>query len=602
LYTGPIIAREVVTAPRTLRFFIMRGSYAGIMFVLMWTAWQFLVGWQDVRDVGILARFGSVLYYLFAIGQLTVMLFFAPLSAATVVAHEKDRRTFVLLLMTDLSDLEIVLGKLAASLTQVLGLLAAGLPVLVLCVLLGGISFIQVANLFLVTAASGIAGGALGLIIALWRDRTFQSMSLTLLMVVFSIVGVEAIAYFFPTVRVQGVPLVEVLNPYRAMLAALYPSSDQLTGLRASSYVYVTVRLLFAASIIALGTWRLRTWNPGKNEPRELREGEEPAEDLIEVTAEPARPQEVSMGLHVPRRTHRRVVGAARSYRIPWFDYPVLWREVRTRAYGSKPLIIKFIYLVLCLMMVVMMANYYNAQGTPDRAARSILPVAILSLLLINAQAVTALTSERDSGALDLLLVTELTPRQFIYGKLYGALHNAREMLLLPIIITVYFVYRRALNAEEAFYAITDFLLLAHFSAMLGLHAGITYTNSRTAISNSLGTLFFLLAGILICAYLIILGDREFGRQLLSFLLFIGAGSIGLFSSLGARNPSQAIALVALLTPFWTFYCVVSLLRGDVMAAFLFSVGIYGFALLAMLVPAVSDFDIQLGRTSAIQG
>jgi hypothetical protein len=38
------------------------------------------------------------------------------------------------------------------------------------------------------------------------------------------------------------------------------------------------------------------------------------------------------------------------------------------------------------------------------------------------------------------------------------------------------------------------------------------------------------------------------------------------------------------------------------MAAFLVSMGVYGFALLAMLVPAVGDFDIALGRTNAIQG
>ena len=83
---------------------------------------------------------------------------------------------------------------------------------------------------------------------------------------------------------------------------------------------------------------------------------------------------------------------------------------------------------------------------------------------------------------------------------------------------------------------------------------------------------------------------------------FIGAGSIGLYGSLGARNPSQAIALVSILTPFWTFYCVISVIQGDVMAAFLVSFFLYGFALLAMLVPAVSDFDIALGRTNAIQG
>ncbi len=51
----------------------------------------------------------------------------------------------------------------------------------------------------------------------------------------------------------------------------------------------------------------------------------------------------------------------------------------------------------------------------------------------MNAQGVTALTSERDTGALDLLLVTELTPKEFIYGKLYGVLYNTKEMIALPI-------------------------------------------------------------------------------------------------------------------------------------------------------------------------
>ena len=104
---------------------------------------------------------------------------------------------------------------------------------------------------------------------------------------------------------------------------------------------------------------------------------------------------------------------------------------------------------------------------------------------------------------------------------------------------------------------------------MLGLHSAITYTNSRTAVANSLGTIFFLMVGILVCAYLIILSDREFGRQLLSFLIFIGAGSVALFGSLGAKNPSRAIALVSLLTPFWSFYCIISLINGDILAAFL---------------------------------
>ena len=61
------------------------------------------------------------------------------------MAQEKDRRTFVLLLLTNLSDRELVLGKLLASLLHVLVMFAAGLPVFMLLWLLGGISVGQIA-------------------------------------------------------------------------------------------------------------------------------------------------------------------------------------------------------------------------------------------------------------------------------------------------------------------------------------------------------------------------------------------------------------------------------------------------------------------------
>lgn len=273
-----------------------------------------------------------------------------------------------------------------------------------------------------------------------------------------------------------------------------------------------------------------------------------------------------------------------------------------TRAYGTKPLIIKGAYLLAFALGVAYIHLAPDLATTTSRSTWTLIGLGVLSLILVNAQGVTSLTSERDTGALDLLLVTELSPKQFIYGKLYGVLYNTKEMVVLPVLLIAWFAINGTFSVENAAYAIIDGLLLAHFSAMLGIHAAITFTNSRAAVANSLGTIFFLLIGIGICAGLIVLSDRQFARQLLSFMIFIGAGSVALFASLGAKNPSRAIALVALLTPFWSFYCVISLINKDILAAFLFSAGIYGFALLAMLVPAVSDFDIALGRTSAIQG
>jgi len=611
LFAGPIIAREILTTPRPFRYYMWRASFVAFLFVLLWTAWQILIGWQEIHEIGVMSRFGAVLYWLFAMLQLTLMLFFAPIFTASAVAYEKDRRTMILLLMTDLSDLEIVLGKLTAGLLNIVTVLGASVGLLALCALFGGISFGQVLNLFAVTAASGVAGGALGLLIALWRDRTFQSISLTILMVVFSVAGVEAFALAFPTLEFMGVPLVEVLNPYRAMMAVLYPRADALAHtVRASSVVYITVRLLFAAALVTLGTIMLRRWNPGKNEPRELREGSElESVERIEEIEPGAFETKVTVvggettGLHVPRRTHRRIAPAAKPYRVPWAN-PILWREVMTRAYGAKPLIIKGCYVLLFALGMGLFWNLGREYENPMATGLSLIPIglSILSLILINAQGVTALTSERDTGALDLLLVSELSPREFIYGKLHGALYNTKEMVLLPLATAIWLWTRDWISGENLIFFLIDFVLLCHFAAMLGLHAAITYTNSRSAVANSLGTIFFLMVGILLCAFLIVFSNGEFTRQLLSFMIFIGVGSVALFGSLGAKNPSQAIALVAILTPFWTFYCIISLVNGDFTAAFVVSAGIYGFALAAMLVPAVSDFDIALGRTSAIQG
>ena len=137
-----------------------------------------------------------------------------------------------------------------------------------LCAFFGGISFGQVVNLFAVTAASGVAGGALGLLIALWRDRTFQSISLTILMVVFSVTGVEVFAIFFPTLEFMDVPLAEVLNPYRAMLAVLYQQSEHLTGSSRRDPGLYRRAIDFVAALVAFGTLEAaESRNPGKNEP-----------------------------------------------------------------------------------------------------------------------------------------------------------------------------------------------------------------------------------------------------------------------------------------------------------------------------------------------
>src|SRR4029079_712107 len=124
--------------------------------------------------------------------QLAVAGTFSALLAAAAVAQEKDRRTFELLLLTRMTNMELVLGKLLASMLAVLMLVLAGLPLMMLLALLGGVSHAQVARVIGVTATTAVAAGTLGSTIALWREKTFQSLAMTALVVMLWLIAGEA--------------------------------------------------------------------------------------------------------------------------------------------------------------------------------------------------------------------------------------------------------------------------------------------------------------------------------------------------------------------------------------------------------------------------
>ena len=166
MFIGPVFTQELVTSPRRLRFYAARAVYVAALLALVATAWLLLTGTQDVRNVGDMARFGATLFQLLAPLQLALALFFSALLAASAVAQEKDRRTLVLLLMTRLSNSELVLGKLFSSLLQVFVFLAAALPLFLLLGLLGGVSLEQIGRVFAVTAAAALAAGSLGSMLA----------------------------------------------------------------------------------------------------------------------------------------------------------------------------------------------------------------------------------------------------------------------------------------------------------------------------------------------------------------------------------------------------------------------------------------------------
>ena len=61
--------------------------------------------------------------------------------------------------------------------------------------------------------------------------------------------------------------------------------------------------------------------------------------------------------------------------------------------------------------------NSIISQQLPPHSLRT-----LVSLVIINALAVNSITNERDGQALDLLLVTDISPAEFVFWETLGCL------------------------------------------------------------------------------------------------------------------------------------------------------------------------------------
>ena len=111
--------------------------------------------------------------------QLTLVLLAAPAATAGAICLDRARGTLIHLLVTDLTDREIVLGKLAARLTPVMVLVAATLPVMELLSLLGGVDPDALVKAFVVTVGVGVLGCCLALVFSIWIRRTHEALLAT---------------------------------------------------------------------------------------------------------------------------------------------------------------------------------------------------------------------------------------------------------------------------------------------------------------------------------------------------------------------------------------------------------------------------------------
>ena len=175
---GPVFAVESLMNARRPSIYAGRS-----LFVLVLLAGLSLVWLANVKDAtgdvggGLDPGPGErreEFYYTLTMLELTLVLLAAPAATAGAICLDRARGGLTHLLVTDLSDAEIVLGKLAACLAPVLGLLACALPVAAMSILLGGIDVGALLGAFFICMAVALVGCSLAMTLSVWATRSHE--------------------------------------------------------------------------------------------------------------------------------------------------------------------------------------------------------------------------------------------------------------------------------------------------------------------------------------------------------------------------------------------------------------------------------------------
>jgi ABC-type transport system involved in multi-copper enzyme maturation permease subunit len=110
--------------------------YVGVLALLVWAI--LAITHQTSRTFA--PELGGVIFGFLGFAQFTLLVFAAPGLTAGAIAGEREKQTLDLLLITRMTPLQVVVGKLGAAVAFTLLLMFASLPVYGVLFLVGGVS------------------------------------------------------------------------------------------------------------------------------------------------------------------------------------------------------------------------------------------------------------------------------------------------------------------------------------------------------------------------------------------------------------------------------------------------------------------------------
>lgn len=516
---GPVFQFEWLTASRRWQGYAQRSLFVGLLLASLIVVANGSTRPRVATRRG-LAELGAQFYVAVVGTQLTLVLLAAPAATAGAICLDKARGTLTHLLVTDLSDAEIVLGKLGSRLVPVLGMLACALPVLSLLTLLGGVDPDALVGAFLVTLGVALLGCALALLFSLWAGKTHEALLGT-----YAVWGLWLLGpWMIPPLNAEtGLNLPTPprgTDPFHLVFGSSFRPGSVAS---LDSLLFLAGALVLSILLTGVAIWRLRpVCNRDRARvarPRRL--GRWVVQRMPTFSGMVKWIPNLDKAVHWAGRyfpTFSAMVGG-----IPLSSLdrnPVLWREWHRNRPSRWARLVFLLYFGISgfFSVVVILNGWRNMAPFVNGLQVSI------GLLFLSVTAASAMAEERVRGSLDVLMSTPLPTRQIVLGKWLGAFRGTLVLTILPALV-ILFGGTRDLASRQFHAAIIVGYILAQGAMLTSLGLALATWISRLGRAVGLTVTFYVVMTVgwmfLVMAFM---GPSDRGAGLICASAFMGAG------------------------------------------------------------------------------
>lgn len=141
---NPIVKKDIKVQARSMRICWEIFAYEAIMAVVFFFA-MFLFSQQLTYSSTNIYSSIVWLYPALAITQIIILGVVVPVRTASAISGEKERQTFDIMMTTSMTGFSVIMGKVLTAMIQSMFYVVAGLPIVALTFVIGGLSW---SNLF----------------------------------------------------------------------------------------------------------------------------------------------------------------------------------------------------------------------------------------------------------------------------------------------------------------------------------------------------------------------------------------------------------------------------------------------------------------------